>query len=128
MEHKFLDVVINDVIWWIIISGFALTILFLTGKTFLKKNKTKEESERNSQTILYLGILAFLTGILAQTLCLISGLNAIIRAGDISFALVVDWLKNSFYLSVYGLIVFILSLIIGLIFKNIVKNKKAELN
>ncbi len=105
METKFLDIVLNGIAWWIVITVLLIIIVVLGVRLLGRYLKHKEVPRKHLDLILYLGGLALLTGILAQVTGFISALNAIIRAADISFALAISGLKISFYLPCYGLIV-----------------------
>ena len=111
METTFLDILLNGILWWIMISVLFIAIIFMSTRSIIQKFNHKEVTKRQRDIILYLGGLSLLTGILAQVTGFISALNAIIRAADISFALVIDGLKDSFYLPCYGLIVLVFSLL-----------------
>ncbi len=111
----------KDLIWWIIISAMLLTVLILFFKLILQPKKTNKAPEEKVHNILYIGGLACLTGILSQVIGLIGAINAIIEAADVSFGILLNGLKKSFYLPGYGLIVLILSLIFVLLIKNLQK-------
>ncbi len=116
METDFLDVTLNDPIWFILITvGLIATLAMAVKLFFVQKNA--EKKKRTLHAVLYIGGLSFLFGVLSQILGLISALDAITRAADISFGMVTDGLKTSFYFPAYGLTVFALALLIGLISK-----------
>ena len=121
MEDKFLDVVLNDTYWWIIISTLFVSVLVYMIKLVRQRISNTTITGKQIETLMFLGLLSFLIGILAQIKGFISALDAIIRAADISFGMVVAALKTSFYLPYYGLIVLIFSMIGALIFRNLIK-------
>ncbi|MDW7691248.1 MotA/TolQ/ExbB proton channel family protein [Flammeovirgaceae bacterium SG7u.111] len=116
METDFLDVALNDPIWFILITTGLIAMLVMAAKLFFVQ-KDVEKKKQHLHAVLYIGGLSFLFGVLSQILGLISALDAITRAGDISFGMVTDGLKASFYLPAYGLSVFALALLIGLVTK-----------
>ena len=61
------------------------------------------------------GLLTMITGILGQLIGLVLAFGAIERAGDISPALVWGGLKISMYTTLYGIGIYLLSLVLWLI-------------
>ncbi|WP_167618304.1 MotA/TolQ/ExbB proton channel family protein [Maribellus sediminis] len=72
-----------------------------------------------------IGTLAMVLGILGQLIGLMSAFDVIERVGDISPSLVAGGLKVSTIPTVYGILVFIISLIIWIILDYIVSKKNS---
>jgi len=62
-----------------------------------------------------LGLFTMITGILGQLIGLMMAFSAIERAGDISPALVYGGLKVSMYTTLYGIFIYLLSILFWLI-------------
>jgi hypothetical protein len=91
-------------IMWVIV--FALTLV-LAFKLF--KRKTSTINKALSESILFVGSFAFLTGILAQVTGLMEAMEVIQTYGDISPALIAGGIKVSLLAPVYGFVIFIIS-------------------
>ena len=72
-----------------------------------------------------LGTLAIITGLLGQLIGLYSAFDVMEEVGDISQSLLAGGLKVSTIPTVYGMLIFIISLILWLIFDTML-NKKSE--
>lgn len=64
-----------------------------------------------------LGLLAFITGLLGQSLGLYQALHAIEIMGGVSPAMLAGGLKISFITSIYGTIIFVVALLCSLALK-----------
>lgn len=73
--------------------------------------------------ILLFGSLAVVTGLLGQAIGLMMAFNAIQVVGDVSPALLAGGLRVSLIAPVYGLIIFVISLIIWGVLKEVYQRK-----
>lgn len=62
-----------------------------------------------------MGLFTMITGILGQLIGLLMAFGAIERAGDISPQMVYGGLKISFYTTVYGILIYLLSILLWFI-------------
>ncbi len=97
-----------------------LLILLATSVVFaiyISRGKArKSESFRHQLTYLKaMGLFTMIMGILGQLIGLLMGFGAIERADDISPALVYSGLKISMYTTVYGILIYLLSILIWFI-------------
>ncbi len=77
---------------------------------------TNSESFKHRLTYLKaMGLFTMITGILGQLIGLLMAFGAIERAGDISPQIVYGGLKISFYTTVYGILVYLLSILLWFI-------------
>jgi hypothetical protein len=116
-----MELLSDGLVWWIFISVLFMGVLIQTIRIVLQRVKKINPSDKHLQSIFYFGGLAFLTGVLSQIIGIIQALNAIIEAADISFEIVIQAFKKSFYLPCFGLIVFIISLLFALLVRNLKK-------
>ncbi|MHA7111124.1 MotA/TolQ/ExbB proton channel family protein [Sunxiuqinia elliptica] len=86
---------------------------------FVQKKVTKS----GVGLILLFGSLAVVTGLLGQAIGLMMAFSAIQVAGDVSPALLAGGLRVSLIAPVYGLIIFVLSLIIWGVLKEVYQRK-----
>ena len=68
--------------------------------------------QRSHHAILFLGIFSIVWGMFTQVLGFVQALNAIIEAADVSPALIMEGLKNSFVSPLIGLITLLLASIL----------------
>jgi biopolymer transport protein ExbB/TolQ len=89
----------------------AVAVLFAI---YISSGKA-QNSESFTHRLTYLkamGLFTMITGILGQLIGLLMAFGAIERAGDISPQLVYGGLKISFYTTVYGILIYLLSILI----------------
>lgn len=98
-----------------LISLAGLTALGLTVKIFADKASGKQSTKYTPGSILVAGSLSFMLGILAQAIGIYQALIAIQAAGDVSPAIIFGGFKVSMIAPMYGLIIFVLTLIIWLV-------------
>lgn len=88
-------------------TALAFSIYIYSGKAL------KSESFRHRLGYLKsMGLFTMITGILGQLIGLLMAFGAIEKAGDISPAMVYGGLKISMYTTVYGILVYLLSILI----------------
>ena len=79
---------------------------------------------KSHHAILFLGIFNLVWGMFTQVLGLVQALNAIIAAADVSPALIMEGLKNSFVSPLIGL----LSLLVGALLWVVLQGRYTEWN
>jgi hypothetical protein len=96
-----------------------LVILFMLVMAIIKFNQYYGNSNlvslpfhKSHHVILFLGIFNLVWGMFTQVLGFVQALNAIIAAADVSPALIMEGLKNSFVSPLIGLV----SILIGALF------------
>ncbi|MFO7671688.1 MAG: MotA/TolQ/ExbB proton channel family protein [Bacteroidales bacterium] len=98
-----------------------LTILLLillatsVGFAIFISNGKAQKAENFRYRLTYLksmGLFTMITGILGQLIGLLMAFGAIERAGDISPQMVYSGLKISFYTTVYGILIYLFSILI----------------
>ncbi len=97
-----------------LISLAGLTALGLTVKIFTDKATGKQSVKYTPGSILVAGSLSFMLGILGQAIGIYQALIAIQAAGDVSPAIIFGGFKVSMIAPMYGLIIFVITLIIWL--------------
>ncbi len=100
--------------------NLVLVVILLIG--YFRK-QARKNAKKLSETILFLGSLALLIGILGQAIGIMQALDAIEAAGDVSLGLMAGGFKVSMLAPMYGFMLFILSLIVWFISR---KLNKAE--
>jgi len=105
----------GGILFMTLITLAALAALALTIKVLVDSLNGKRSTRFSPNSILIAGSLAFMLGILAQTIDIYHALIAIQRAGHISTILIFGGLKVSMIAPTYGLIIFVISLIIRLV-------------
>jgi len=111
-----------------VISLLALVMLVVAvGKTVQMAVK-KQYSFKLLDLILMAGSVALAVGLLSQIVGIVQALEAIRAAADISPQIVMGGAIVSFYAPIWGFIVFIFSLLIYFILKEIIKAKMPENN
>lgn len=91
-----------------------------------KEKKLEQSFKRRSETILFLGSLAFLIGVLGQLIGIFHALGAIQVAKDISPAVIMGGLRVSMLPPAYGFVLFIISGIVWFVFRNITTKKSKD--
>lgn len=97
-----------------LISLAALTALGLSIKVFADKLSGKRSTKFTPKGILVAGSLAFMLGILAQAIGIYQAMIAIQAAGDVSPAILAGGFKVSLIAPIYGMIIFVITLIVWL--------------
>lgn len=97
------------------ISILLITILVLFSIFMLRKFKRQLIPKWLEKSIYQIGLFSFFFGLLGQILGLVNGLDAIEKAGAISQGILAGGLKVSFYPTIYGLIVFLISQVFNFI-------------
>lgn len=109
---KIIDVLFSQFGWWIQLlltvailafGFFQFVTLYFGKKTTLKKT--------NIDALLVMGVFTAAIGITCQILGMVMALEAMIQAADISPQMVMMGFKISFYTTIYGLFVFLISTI-----------------
>jgi biopolymer transport protein ExbB/TolQ len=98
-------IVAVTMIVWSAISAKALLV-----------NQVNEGLDRNIGLIKEIGLFAFIIGVLASAIDIIGALDAIEMAGDISPSLLAGGLKITLITPIYGLLIYVLSLLIWFVF------------
>ncbi|OEK01841.1 hypothetical protein BFP97_10085 [Roseivirga sp. 4D4] len=96
----------------IIGAGMIALAIFNTYSIF----KTSESQKANTKIVQVreIGLLALVMGVLGTTVNLLGAFQAIEAAGDVSMSLLAGGLKYSTYTIIYGMIIYILSLLISI--------------
>lgn len=85
-------------------------VIFMFARAMLQNGK-------NESTIKSIGLLAAITGILGQLIGLFSAFEAIQQMGSVSPAMLAGGLKVSMITTIYGIIIYSISIILSLIVK-----------
>ena len=109
-----------------VISLLALVMIVVTVWKLFQILSKKQFDFRLLDLILLSGSVSAAVGILSQIVGIVMALEAIRAAADISPQIVMGGAIVSFYAPIYGFIVFIISMVIYAILKEIVKAKKPE--
>lgn len=102
-----------------VITMAALLMLIFSGLKVFRMSLKKQFDQLHLNYILIFGSLALVIGILGQGIGLIQAMDIIEKAGDISPALLAGGFKVSLIAPLYGLIIFLISLIIWVVLKEI---------
>lgn len=94
-----------------LISIAGLVALFFIIKTTSKVMQGKTISQAELRNIPVAGSTAFILGILGQVIGLYQAMSAIQQAGDVSPALLAGGFQVSMIAPIYGMILFVISLI-----------------
>lgn len=114
------------------ILTILLLILLATAVIFAIyiSNGKAQDSEGFRHRLTYLksmGLFTMITGILGQLIGLLMAFGAIERAGDVSPQMIYGGLKISFYTTVYGILIYLFSILIWFIL-DLCFHKKLSLN
>ncbi len=114
------------------ILTILLLILLATAVIFAIyiSNGKVQDSEGFRHRLTYLksmGLFTMITGILGQLIGLLMAFGAIERAGDVSPQIIYGGLKISFYTTVYGILIYLFSILIWFIL-DLWFHKKLSLN
>ena len=94
------------------IVAVAMIVLSVVSTKSLLINNVNERSQRNISLIKEIGLFAFIIGLLGSALDLMGMFQAIEMAGDVHPDLLAAGLKYTFIPTIYGLIIYALSLLI----------------
>jgi len=107
-----------------VISVMALAMLTVAAVKIFKMVAKNEYNFKLLELIRMAGSFAAAIGILAQIIGIVQALEAIREAADISPQIVMGGAIVSFYSTIWGLTVFLFSLLFYYILKEIVKHKQ----
>jgi len=107
-----------------VISVMALVMLTVAAVKIFKMVAKNEYNFKLLELIRMAGSFAAAIGILAQIIGIVQALEAIREAADISPQIVMGGAIVSFYSTIWGLTVFLFSLLFYYILKEIVKHKQ----
>jgi len=100
----------------IVISILVLAVIVLiVVDTFARKNVNLERRKRSMSTLLVLGSMNAIVGMLGQIMGIWFALAAILQAADINPDMVMGGLMATFTTTIYGLVTFIVALIAWLL-------------
>ncbi|MEQ6166765.1 MULTISPECIES: MotA/TolQ/ExbB proton channel family protein [unclassified Ekhidna] len=86
-------------------------VIFFATKCFLSKDQSVGQIKN-------VGLLAVITGILGQLIGLFSAFEAIQQMGAVSPAMLAGGLKVSMITTIYGVIIYIVAILLAIIIKN----------
>ena len=86
-------------------------VIFFATKCFLRKDQSVGQIKNA-------GLLAVITGILGQLIGLFSAFEAIQQMGSVSPAMLASGLKVSMITTIYGVIIYIVAILLAIIIKN----------
>jgi len=98
----------------LLIILLASAVLFAV-QIFRGKARQSENFGHRLTYLKAMGLFTMITGILGQLIGLLMAFGAIERAGDISPQMVYGGLKISFYTTVYGILIYLLSILLWFI-------------
>jgi len=98
-----------------LITLAAIAAFVLTANILFNALSGNHTSRFSPNTIIIAGSLAFMLGILAQTIGIYQALVAIQQMGNVSPAIIFGGFKVSMIAPMYGLIIFVITLIIRLV-------------
>jgi len=90
----------------------VVLIIILVFRCIQGKSSSEMKAKPLSETILFLGSLAFLWGVLGQVTGMLQALGVIHEVGDISPALIAGGFKISLLAPVYGFVLLIVSYLV----------------
>lgn len=96
------------------LTVLAVLVLGVALKASMTIRSRGEDASSWSRILFHLGLLAFVLGILSQAIGLYQMMTAIEAAGDVSPAIVMGGLKVSSIAPIYGLIIFIMAILLRL--------------
>lgn len=101
----------------------VIVIILLIRDTYFKKGVDIDRRKQGLNSLLVLGSMSVVVGMLGQIMGIWYALEAIIEAEDISPAIIIEGLKASFGTTIFGFIIFIFAFVVWLIFNYIPKRK-----
>lgn len=105
----------GGILFMTLISLAGLTALGLTIKVFMDRFSGTPSTKYTPNSIVVAGSLAFMLGILGQAIGIYQALIAIQAAGDVSPAIIFGGFKVSLIAPLYGLFIFVITLVIWLV-------------
>lgn len=108
------------------IAAIIMIVLAIISTKAVLANQVNENSQRKIGLLKEVGLFAFIIGILASAIDLTGALQAIEMAGDVSPSLLAAGLRITMVTPVYGLIIYVLSLLIFLALSAKVNKETAE--
>ena len=108
------------------IAAVVMIVLSIIGAKTVLSNQVNADSPRKTSLIKEVGLFALIIGLLASAIDLMSALQAIEMAGDVSPSLLAGGLKIAFITPVYGLIIYALSLLIYFVLSAKINKLTAE--
>jgi flagellar motor component MotA len=109
-----------------VLSIFGILMFFYSVKGFIAVFMKKDYSGHGLNYILLFGSLAVTFGVLGQAIGLFQAFSAIQEAGDISPSLVAGGLQASMITTLYGAIIFIISLPVWVVLREKLKKSNQE--
>jgi len=106
----------------ILIAMIAWTI-YQALPILLDKVTNIDQTRERVKHIKTIGLFGFITGILGQLIGLFAAFQAIEAAGDVSPALLMGGLKVSMITTIYGFLIFLLSITLWFIVDNLLTRK-----
>jgi biopolymer transport protein ExbB/TolQ len=110
-----------------ILSFLLLIVIIFAISIFIKMYSEKElEDNKLRQQLSYIksvGLFAAITGILGQLIGLYSAFVAIESAGDVAPAMVFGGLKVSMITTLYGIVIYLFSLLLWFIMSNLLDKR-----
>ncbi|HEY9117051.1 MAG TPA: MotA/TolQ/ExbB proton channel family protein, partial [Roseivirga sp.] len=94
------------------IAAVVMVVLSVICAKTVLSNQMTDSSHRKIRLIKELGLFALIIGLLASAIDLMGAFQAIEMAGDVSPSVLAGGLKITFISSVYGLMIYALSLLI----------------
>ena len=88
----------------LVMTGLVILAVIKFIQYYSHSNLGKLPFHRSHHAILFLGIFSVIWGMFTQVLGFVQALNAIIAAADVSPALIMEGLKNSFVSPLIGLV------------------------
>lgn len=110
-----------------LLSLIFLALLITSGLAFFKSNSTdeKEQPSKNpipfAKLIRHIGLLALVLGVFGQLIGLYQAFDAIQEMGSVAPAMLAGGLKVSMISTLYGLLIYITSLLIWFVLKTLKK-------
>lgn len=110
-----------------LLSLIFLALLITSGLAFFKSNSTdeKEQPSKNpspfAKLIRHIGLLALVLGVFGQLIGLYQAFDAIQEMGSVAPAMLAGGLKVSMISTLYGLLIYIISLLIWFVLKTLKK-------
>ena len=107
----------------ILLIGMVSWIVYHFLYSYFSKNVLKEKVLRKMQYGKSIGLFAMITGILGQLVGLYSAFSTMAEVGDISPAIVYSGLKVSMIPTLYGMLIYLLSIILWFIASILLEKK-----
>ena len=105
----------GGVLFMSVLSLLLIGVFIVAFRSWAKKDSDKKDVDM----IKSIGLLAFIMGILGQLIGLFSAFEAIEQMGSVSPAILAAGLKVSMITTIYGSIIFVISLLLWVVIKNL---------